>query len=274
MRASLPMTAFILSLFATVVTSASVSTRYEIPDDNKVIISLTQANTTQTLPNSISVLVWNVHKGSDENAWKSDLQSISADANLVLLQEAMNDDFMPQALQSLLKFEFFMAQSFIYTNGKDSTGVATGSTAHPNAQFFRRSPDREPVLSTPKMSLLSIFSLPKGKPLLVVNIHAINFVTQSTFERQIDDLLPLIRDFKGAVIFAGDFNTWSSGRLEALLKRTKKMGLKQVDFFIDPREQVLDHIFVRDCEPEKAEILKDIHTSDHLPLKATLHCTE
>jgi endonuclease/exonuclease/phosphatase (EEP) superfamily protein YafD len=47
------------------------------------------------------------------------------------------------------------------------------------------------------------------------------------------------------MIWAGDFNTWSRGRMEFLMNIAEKLGLEKIDFSYDPRFLKLDHILYR-----------------------------
>ena len=44
--------------------------------------------------------------------------------------------------------------------------------------------------------------------LLVVNVHAINFVMLHTFEAFIKQLISAMKNHHGPILLAGDFNTW------------------------------------------------------------------
>jgi endonuclease/exonuclease/phosphatase (EEP) superfamily protein YafD len=184
---------------------------FVVPDDSTVLRTIEAGQPTETMPNQFNMLVWNVHKGSDKEAWANDLFRFKHYES-ILIEEFVIDDFMPGVVQQLSPLETIMAVSFINTTAPYTTGVATSLIAKSNTVSYRRSPDREPVIDTPKMILMNEVTLTSGKQLLILNIHAINFVTTATFENQINDILPFIAKYQGNVIFAGDFNTWSSAR--------------------------------------------------------------
>jgi endonuclease/exonuclease/phosphatase (EEP) superfamily protein YafD len=118
------------------------------------------------------------------------------------------------------------------------------------------------------MALLVEYSLPTTQEhLLVANVHGINFVTNGTFYDHITQIIATLKGHRGPLIFAGDFNTWNSARLEFLQEQSRQLGLEQVQFRTDPRRLPLDHIFYRGLKADQADILSNINSSDHLPLQ-------
>ncbi|MFN7826142.1 MAG: endonuclease/exonuclease/phosphatase family protein, partial [Pseudobdellovibrionaceae bacterium] len=225
-------------------------------------------------PHQFKMLVWNIQKGQDKDRWARDFAVVSAQKDLILIQEGMRDSFVPVVLKKKTGFGWWLAKSFYQDDGKESTGVITGSKVQPVAQQFRRSPGREPITATPKMTLINYYTLPQGTPLMVVNTHGINFVSTGTFQDQMEDVGQLIRSFKGKVIWAGDFNTWNKSRTDILERVILIAGLKQVPLLDDDRSLVLDHIFMRGCVPVGAKLEKSIKTSDHYPLTTGVICPE
>lgn len=243
-----------------------------IPPDTEVILPLTTAaSSVHALPRRLNLITWNVHKGSDTEKWALDMVKLSSESDLLALQEAMHDDFMPGALTRLQGFAFWMAQSFLYRDGR-GTGVSTGSRTQTAALDFSRSPGHEPVTNTPKVSLISTYVMEDGKPILVVNIHGINFVANSELRHQLEKLEPVFHQWSGRTIFLGDFNTWNGWRTSYLENYTKDLGFKEVPFADDPRKLVLDHIFIKGCKIMDSKVLSQIKSSDHLPLWASIDC--
>ncbi|MFX6334837.1 hypothetical protein ABTF54_19430, partial [Acinetobacter baumannii] len=78
------------------------------------------------------------------------------------------------ALAPFKGMSYFMANAFTFKGFL--TGVMGGYLSEPSQLEFRRSPQREPILNSPKMSLLASFTMVGGKPLKIVNVHGINFV--------------------------------------------------------------------------------------------------
>ena len=250
-------------------------TQYRVVPDNEVIEQLNPSGR-NTLKSNFSILVWNSKKASSKEAWRSDLVKLAAGKSFVLIQEGMQDDYMPNALKSVPSFGWTMAKSFYMNVDRNATGVITGSIQDPVKSQFLRSRDVEPVIKTPKVTLLNTYALENGQLLLVANIHGINFQTPEPFYRQIDDLMVAFKAWPGHIVFAGDFNTWIPARLDYLKTKAEAVGLHHVEFAVDtrPDRKKLDHIFVRGCEASNALIRSDITSSDHPPLTADLACAE
>ena len=117
------------------------------------------------------------------------------------------------------------------------------------------------------------------KEILVINLH--NLVSRSTHTQNylIDWAVALISSYDGPVIFGGDFNTWSfiGTDINALLARTKKVGLKKVPFnspvdLMSGGIQVqLDHLFYKGLtlEEESVKVFNKSDLSDHPPISVT-----
>lgn len=252
--------------------SSSVWAQKSLPPQDQVLVSLSPTSSRDKKPNQFRLLVWNIQKAKAKNSWARDYENLVKSSDLVLLQEGMKDSFVPGVLNRASKKSYWMAQSFLDKGGKESTGVVTGSWTEASQKSWRRSPGREPVANTPKMTLLTVYDLENGEKLLVMNIHAINFVGVAEFEAQIEPLARVIKDFQGKVIFAGDFNTWNQGRFEVLDRWTRFAGLQKVSLNGDTRNLKLDHIYLRGCAAHRADVLNRIQSSDHFPLAAEISC--
>jgi endonuclease/exonuclease/phosphatase (EEP) superfamily protein YafD len=248
-------------------------TQYKNVPDSQVIEQLIPS-LKQPLKLNLDLLVWNTHKGSAKEAWRSDLVQLAVGKSLVLLQEGMQDSFMPGALAMVPAFGWTMAKTFYMNIDHNATGVITGSLQDPDQSYFIRSREFEPIINTPKITLLTTYVMEDGSQIIVGNIHAINFQSPEPFYHQVDDLMAFLANWKGKIILAGDFNTWIPVRTKYLVDKATTIGLNHVAFANDPRplEKTLDHIFVRGCEVQDAKILSDIRSSDHPPLTADLSC--
>lgn len=243
-----------------------------VPPDNAVLDQIAP-HSREVLPTKLDLLVWNVHKGADKEAWAHDMASVSSGKEIVLLQEAMKDNFMTGVLRGIPSFGWTFATSWINTPEMIETGISTGSPARAITTHFRRSPGREPFTHTPKMSLITTYLLESGGTLKVVNLHGINFVGVNKYQQQIDDIVSYLKGYPGPLVWAGDFNTWNNGRMNVLLKAVKQLGLTQVKFSNDNRGTKFDHIFVKGCTSSENKLLTTIKTSDHPPLVTTLDCS-
>lgn len=260
-----------VSLF---ISAPALAADYVIVPDTKVIKELHPSPNKKVLGSAINLLVWNTHKGSDGNNWAQDLKRLSADRDLVLLQEGMDDNFMPSVLKTIDSLGWLIGQSFFMERDHDGTGVITGSATTATETFFHRTKHFEPVVKTPKVTLFTTYVMEKGSNLLVANIHGINFTSMGAFTSQIDAVTTVIKSWKGKVIFAGDFNTWSAARMDYLDKKAREAGLTHLLFPNDPRDLVLDHVFLRGCYSFKSVVHGNVKTSDHKPLTNDLICPE
>jgi endonuclease/exonuclease/phosphatase (EEP) superfamily protein YafD len=215
-------------------------------------------------PSRISVLSWNIKKGS-ESAWDSDLRRLAAGKDLVLLQEAQ-----------LIPSFYGALDGSMYRNsakGWKTSGVLTAARVeHVNRCSYQH---QEPILGTPKASLLTEYRLiGTDDTLLVVNVHVVNFtIGLSEFREQIGDLHTIMARHNGPIIFSGDFNTWRSSRLKILRLFNSDLGLRPIRFADDNRTRkfgyALDHIFVRGLRSISSHV-ESVESSDHNPLITVL----
>jgi endonuclease/exonuclease/phosphatase (EEP) superfamily protein YafD len=244
---------------------------FELVKDTEVIASLakTQKN---MLPVELDLLTWNVQKGAGGDRFLQDLVYLADEKQILLLQEFLEDGRMDRTAKQMNQFQFLTARSFFWDDGKQPTGVATGSAANSVKQFFLRSPIYEPFSETPKMTLITDYLLENGATLKVINTHGINFTSTRALRKQLQAVADSVKDYKGKLIWGGDFNTWNNDRLEILLKITKSLQLKNVVFENDPRFLSLDHVFYRGCKLLYAHILKQVESSDHYPVYSAFDC--
>ena len=217
--------------------------------------------------NEIRVLNWNVQKTADEN-WQRDFARFSADANLVLLQEAVHGLHAVHNSDSDRHISFAAG----YGRGDRQSGVMTLSDVAPLAEC--RMAVVEPLLRTPKAIGVTRFALTGSRDtLLVINVHAVNFSPGlGAYRRQFLAVAAIIDAHDGPVIVAGDLNTWRNGRVRAVDEVLVSRGLAPVEFGDDRRVeafgQPLDHIYMRGLRTVDANT-RFSDTSDHNPLFAT-----
>ena len=260
---------FLFIVFSLFLSSCSLWT-YKLPEENVLV---TKGNATnEVIGNQFSVLVWNIYKG-DKDEWKNEYKKIKRDHDLLILQEDMcckND------IES--RYQKVFAKSFNYGNNEGSTGVSTLSSTSAIYSKFLRSAGREPVISTPKMALITKYPfLNNHRDLLVANIHSLNFVSNKSWRQQLSQLLKELSYHSGPLILAGDFNTWNEERLEMLISSTQKLGLKTVSFKnSEGRMKVfgnaLDHVFYRGLSVKTAHVISS-QGSDHMPLSVRFEIT-
>jgi endonuclease/exonuclease/phosphatase (EEP) superfamily protein YafD len=226
-------------------------------------------------PEIIKMLVWNVYKGRHREKWRQDFLRLTADTDLILLQEALDDGWMPEIwLNHFPDHHWKMATSFSYRQQK--TGVATGSRFQASFIDFLRGTEKEFFFGTPKVSLASKYLFSENSDdvndheLLVINTHVVNFTTTGAFVRFVEELLSLVVKHEGPLIIGGDFNTWNFKRWFNLLRILAQYGIKPIEFDFDPRVLKLDHVFVRGLRVCKAVIHDKVISSDHYPLEVWL----
>lgn len=241
------------------------------PEDTLQIIG---GASQECLPAQFDVLIWNIYKGR-RAGWDRDFQTLSEGRDLVLLQEAIFNSPFDPLFQIPGRMEWVLARSHGEGATGRITGVKTGCSVKSSLQAFILSEDVEPVFRTPKMIVATTYPVEgSDEPLLVVNIHAINFVGSEKFFRQITQLTEVIERHRGPVLLGGDFNTWNEGRHRAMMDMAGRMGLQEIPM---PRKgrifhmnRPLDHLFARGLIAEEAAAMTSVHSSDHFPLTARL----
>ncbi|MEO0884784.1 MAG: endonuclease/exonuclease/phosphatase family protein [Cyanobacteria bacterium J06648_10] len=139
----------------------------------------------------------------------------------------------------------------------------------------------EPIANTPKVAIFSEFEIAdRANSLMVVSVHAINFVPLAQFEAQMRAIATTLSQHQGGIVLAGDFNTWSQGRLRSLLQITEGLDLRPVTFPSKDRQHLkrfllsppLDHLFYRGLGhiPRSARVIDTPSSSDHNPLFVAL----
>ena len=221
----------------------------------------------------INLLVWNIQKARRRN-WFADFSDLCHGQNLVILQEAVANSAHDSYFENSHTFEWMMARSFRNRHTGIETGVKTGATArsiNPSSIF---SPHREPLLKTSKLVLSTRYRLADSDQLLLVlNVHAVNFVSLKKYLSQLDQLRDELATHPGPVILAGDFNTWRPKRYQQFEKIALQAGLEEAVMERNTRlqhlNQHLDHVYFRDLMLTEIRSLDQITSSDHFPISVT-----
>ncbi len=249
--------------------------KYTIPDMAKSHIVIGESSQKSLDKQSIKLLVWNIYKGQKEH-WSRDFLELAVKADLLLIQEGYLTPVMQEVMYLLGLYRFDFGISFIYEeDGGIPTGTTIGSKVRPSLSGLLRSKDLEPVIDTPKTITFGYYPVAGSQEkILVLNIHALNFTKQEAFERQIIDACNFLSQYKGPVIFAGDFNTRTKNRMKFLNEQMSALGLKELTFVDDDRMSFmgnpLDHVFVRGLSEKHAIVLPRIESSDHKPMYVEL----
>lgn len=227
----------------------------------------------QALGPVIHCLVWNILKAR-RTQWVDDFRELSADRDLVLLQEAVTNAPTDAVFENNPRLGWIMARSFRHRRSQVEHGIKTGSVAEPLESHFYLSPHAEPVSQTQKLLLSTTYPLQdQSEHLLVLNMHAINFVGVQKYVDQLDQLSAALSAHSGPVILAGDFNTWNPARLRRFLEVASKAGLTEASMERKSRlahmNCHLDHVFYRGLQLRVINSLTHYHSSDHAPITAT-----
>ncbi|HSV17232.1 MAG TPA: endonuclease/exonuclease/phosphatase family protein [Casimicrobiaceae bacterium] len=224
-------------------------------------------------PLAIRIVTWNIHK-QDDAGWQEDLARFVADDDIVLLQEAV----LEPRLRSVFErggLRWVMASSFIYSS--IDIGVVTGSRKVPLTSCTQRV--TEPLIRIPKSGIITWFRLAgRDETLAVVNVHAINFaLTLGGYRAQLEALGAALGHHPGPIVFAGDLNTWTDARDDAMRAVAARLGMTEIVFKEDRRTlfmgKQLDHIYVRGLDVIAADAIP-VKSSDHNPVRATLRVAQ
>ena len=222
---------------------------------------------------NFKMLNWNSYKGRD-TIWLKDLERLSSQSDLVVLQEGyLTDDL--QDLLNRKQYSWDIAKAFSY---KDIyTGVLTASKVKPDFLCSFRAP--EPLGGIPKTVLITRYPLSGTDEYLVIaNIHMINFSFDlDVYRAQLEKAVEVVSQHRGPLIISGDFNSWNKARRKILADITQELGAREVVFDTDRRAtfmgQRLDHIFYRNLVPLEA-LTEKVTTSDHNPMLVTFRLAD
>lgn len=228
--------------------------------------------------NSLKLLNWNIAKRTNEKIWMKDFIDIVEihQPDIICLQEVTLDTETKTAL-AIEMMGWTFAPNFIDRYHNTYCGILTASRVKPLVSRSLLSEQYEPFTKTPKVSLISEYSVGKlHEIVLVINVHAINFVDLNKFKSQLDKIEQFISHRNEPIILTGDFNTWSQMRFEVLKQMAGRLNLKTVLFSEYDKNQIknflfsppLDHIYYRGFQEKdkSATVLDHIDSSDHKPL--------
>ncbi len=229
---------------------------------------------------SIKVLSWNIAKRNLNKTWVRDFSKIieQYQPDIVCLQEFRMGITFKNTL-GIAEMAWSFAPNFIDTHHNAYSGILTAAKINPTTRKAIVTKHHEPIIKTPKASLITEYSLSnKRETLLAINSHLINFVDLTKFKTQLHELEFALSAHRGPLIFSGDFNTWSRKRAALLELAVTRLGLTPVGFAPHESKKIkrfllsppLDHIFYRGLSEKKAsaKVLDHISSSDHKPLLA------
>lgn len=221
------------------------------------------------VPDTFGILCWNVHKNNSKNtAFKPYLEKVESKCDFLLLQEA---NFCDDKYFTLPHYAFDGAANLEVRGA--FYGVLTASRVESkNAQAYL-SEGKESLVGPHKSLLVSRYLFGDGSTLLILNVHAINFRENKRYHKELERFLTLMQSHKGAMIIAGDFNSWNKKRMDKLHELREKLGLKAVTFTQGDNVKSfmgnhLDFILYRGLELVDYTVDKEHGLSDHNPLFA------
>ncbi len=224
----------------------------------------------ENLKGEFSLLCWNVAKLTLSSSYKDFIESLiqNHDFDLLLLQEVKKS-----ISHELDIHDYSYVLSPNIETKKHIFGVLSAFKSSCEAEFSLLSKKRELRYATHKVSLITHHRISDDEILLVVNLHAINFVNNSAFKNELDYLYASVHSHKGAMIVAGDFNTWNLKRVQLLNEFTNNLSLKKVEFGDDRHikkifTNSLDYIFYRGLNLKYSEVIDSKKISDHNPIIA------
>lgn len=183
---------------------------------------------------TVSVLVWNVHKGADP-AWSPAFASLASSSDLVLLQEVDDNPTVLLGLDRVPGLRWDLGTMWARRWNGLGSGPAIG------ARLTRRAPtelvrtfDREAGVWTPKAALVARLDL-EGESLLVISVHGLNLASVAATEDQLWALAQTIDVHRGPLLLAGDFNTWHVRKRAVLDTMVHRLELQPVPIAGDAR---------------------------------------
>ena len=222
------------------------------------------------LEDTFGIFCWNINKNNPDPGFPLYLQNIARrkKVDFLLFQEAR---FKNRGSCSFGNFTFDAAANLELKG--TFYGVLTASKIESKSAKAYLSDEKEGMIGTHKSLLLSQYLFGDGTPLLILNIHAINFRESQSYRRELKKFMERIRDFEGPMIVAGDFNSWNPARTLELREFREALGLASVSFSEEKKIKSflgnhLDFIFYRGLRLLDSAVFDNHTLSDHNPLYA------
>lgn len=244
----------------------------------ETIINQTHPSSDSSNKDSIKVLSWNIARNNYNNRWSRDFLAIvkQYQPDRIFLQE-VRLDIIVREIPELAQMSWSFVPNFIDRFNNTYSGILIAAKANCISSNALLTKHYEPVSKTPKASLFLEYSLfERPESLLVVNTHLINFVGLNNFKAQLQEIESILSRHQGAIIFAGDFNTWNDSRWLILSQMAARLNLTRVSFTPEDTKKIksfllsppLDYIFYRGFrqKPYTAKVIDNISSSDHNPL--------
>ena len=241
----------------------------------ETIIHNTYSGSSCLNPDSIKVLSWNIAKNNYDPNWSKDFLAIVGQyrPDKIFLQEVRLPTDVGE-IPELARMKWTFTPNFIDTYDRTYLGILTATKGDCFKSQALITKHYEPVSNTPKVSLFTEYFI-GDRHIIAVNTHLINFVNLNKFKAQLQEIESIVAAYEGAIILAGDFNTWNKSRRQMLDRMTARLNLTPVSFTAENTKKIksfllsppLDYIFYRGLvqKPNTAEVI-DNSSSDHNPL--------
>lgn len=238
---------------------------------HKMIQNCTKIPENQHVPDTFTLLSWNIYKTNHKfpgifNYFIRRIDHHYA-INFYCLQEAkyLDSNFFPLPGFSLHFAANLQLKSHAY-------GVMTVSNIYSHYAESILSKKTEFLFKTHKSSLASHYTFHDKTPLIIINVHAINFKNARIYAEEIKQLHNYIQPFSNtAMIVAGDFNCWNKRRRHLIYHFCESLGLTLVHFENQHRikkfaKHPLDLVMYKNLDCQLAVAIDSHRISDHNPL--------
>lgn len=218
----------------------------------------------------LNIICWNVAKLTDKEEFKSSFEQLvkKEDLNYFILQEVKSD--ISFSLDIFEKYSYIMCPNIETKSNIYGIMNIFNISCSPQKAFL--SSKKELKMATYKSILITKHKI-NAKSLLIVNIHALNFVSLKDFEHELNSLKLELKKHDGPLIVAGDFNTWSKKRILLLNNFCEELFLSEVISKEDKIvkkvfKNVLDYILFRGLILNDSKVIDTKNLSDHNPIIA------
>ncbi|HFB54273.1 MAG TPA: endonuclease/exonuclease/phosphatase family protein [Sulfurimonas autotrophica] len=217
-----------------------------------------------------SLLVWNVHKENLTHPFAKKFSALlqTHPSDILLLQEIK----YPKPNRAFLQNYSFALAANMETK-KHLYGVLTAAQCSFETLTPTLSLTKELGFISHKSFLISEHRLCDNRVLYLVNIHAINFVSNKSFAKELQHIQKSLQTLPAPLIIGGDFNNWNKKRLQILQKFQEALGLQKLDVQ-EPHHiksifsHSIDHIYYKGLKALSATAIDTQHISDHNPIHA------
>ena len=249
--------------------AAVLSNFYQILAANSSLSQVTwqigRASHIEASSPAIRLATWNIFKANSGTDFFQEYHRLVQSTDVLLLQEVLStrDElgrYLPEGWQGI------HSGSYERRDGKRE-GVLTASRFAQTKALRLLAPRQEPLVKTPKVGLATVIQV-ASQQVHLINLHLPLLRTAKQSQFDLEKMLGEVASLEGAVIVAGDFNSFHSGYLRLMQEVLASYGLRQVVINSDPRPKLarLDHLFIKGLKVRHVRIASEYKTSDHFPI--------